>query len=330
MKEKTDIKFDDKFNDVAKGYIEYKRSLGFKVNIITQRNLKILLEFLYTENPSNPYEFTDDTVMKFCFQNTNIKPITIQRKQTLIRQFALYLNEIKGIRCYVYNGNQIKKDKDYLPHIYSVDEIYKIIETIDNMEYTSISIKRQIPKKISAIIRLIYGCGLRINEAATLKRSDVNLIDGTINIFGAKNNKVRCIPISKSLKESLIDYDKHLKRDFTNPYFFPQDDGYFSIESIRRLFKRAVIESGIDGRDSNGEIRIHCLRHTYCVHAMEKLINEGMDPYCTLPIISTYMGHSDLKSSEYYMRLTKHYFQEVLNYSKDDADRLFPEVKYDE
>lgn len=330
MKEKNDIVFEDKFKEIAQDYIRYKRSLGFKFNIVSQRNLNSLLKFLFEENPSNPYAFTEDTVMKFCFQNTNLKTITIQRKQTLIKQFALYLTEIKGIHCYVYNDQLIKKEKDYFPHIYSVDEIYKIIETIDNLVYTSVSIKRQIPEKMSALIRLVYGCGLRINEAASLKRANVNLIDGTIMLYGTKNNKSRYIPISKSLKESLMIYDKHLIRDLTNPYFFPQDDGYFSTETIRKLFKRAIIESGIDGKDSNGRIRVHCLRHTYCVHAMEKLINDGMDPYCTLPIISTYMGHSDLKSSEYYMRLTKHYYLEVLSYSKNDADRLFPEVNYNE
>lgn len=330
MIEKTDIIFDNEFNEIAQDYINYKRSLGFKVSPTSQRNIKGLLKFLFEENPSNPFAFTEEIVLKFCFQNVNLKAISIQRKQSLIRQFALYLIEIKGIHCYVYNGGLIKKEKDYFPHIYSIDEIYTVINAVDNLEYTPVSIKKQTPEKMSALIRLIYGCGLRINEAASLKRTNVNLTDGTITLFNAKNNKARCIPISNSLKNSLVSYDQHLIRDTTNPYFFPQDDGYISPDSIRRLFKKAVIDSGIDGTDSNGEIRVHCLRHTYCVHAMEKLISEGMDPYCTLPIISIYMGHSDLKSSEYYMRLTKHYFLEVLNYSKDDADKLFPEVKYSE
>lgn len=327
MKEKNDIVFEDIFKDIALDYINYKRTLGFKVGIGDQKNLNILLKFLFKENPDNPLEFTYDIVMKFCFQNKNIKAITIAHKQSLIRQFAIYLNEIKNINCYIFNEDLIKTKKDYFPHIYSVGEINKIIETIDNMKYTEISIKRQIPQKISAVIRLIYGCGLRINEAASLKCVDVNLIEGSITLSNTKNNKTRYIPLSKSVKESLINYDKCLLRNYDNPYFFPQDDGYFSTESIRKIFKNAVTIAGIDGKDSNGKIRVHCLRHTYCVHAMEKLINEGMDPYCTLPIISAYMGHSSLKSSEYYMRLTKHYFLEVLNYSKDDAEKLFPEVK---
>lgn len=270
MKEKTDIIFDDKFKDMAHDYINYKRSLGFKFNVIDQKNLKSLLEFLFKDNPSNPYEFNEDTVKKFCFQNKKAKPTTIAHKQTLVKHFALYLTEFKGVNCYVYNSDLIKREKDYYPHIYTVEEIYKIIKTIDDLEYTSASIKRNVPEKMSAVIRLIYGCGLRINEAASLRIENVNLTDGIITLHGVKNNRIRCVPVSKTLKESLINYDNNLKRDITNPYFFPQDDGYFSIETIRRLFKKAVNESGIDGKDSNGRIRVHCLRYTYCVHAIEK------------------------------------------------------------
>ena len=85
-------------------------------------------------------------------------------------------------------------------------------------------------------------------------------------------------------------------------------------------------EAGIDGRASNGQSRIHDLRHNFAIHSLENAINSGMDPYCSLPILSTYMGHKGIESTEIYLRLTKHYFINFLKYSKEDADMLFPEV----
>ena len=38
------------------------------------------------------------------------------------------------------------------------------------------------------------------------------------------------------------------------------------------------------------------------------------------------MGHKGIESTEIYLRLTKYYFVNFLNYSKKDADYLFPEV----
>ena len=74
------------------------------------------------------------------------------------------------------------------------------------------------------------------------------------------------------------------------------------------------------------ELRIHDLRHTYAVHALEFSISKGMDPYCSLPALSTYMGHKGIESTEYYLRLTKQYFVNVLNYTQEQADTIFPEV----
>ena len=48
-----------------------------------------------------------------------------------------------------------------------------------------------------------------------------------------------------------------------------------------------------------------------------------MDPYCSLPALSTYMGHKGIESTEYYLRLTKQYFVNVLNYTQEQADTIF-------
>jgi len=56
-------------------------------------------------------------------------------------------------------------------------------------------------------------------------------------------------------------------------------------------------------------------------------LDEGLDPYCSLPALSTYMGHKGSESTEYYLRLTKHYFITVLHYTQAQADIIFPEVE---
>lgn len=70
----------------------------------------------------------------------------------------------------------------------------------------------------------------------------------------------------------------------------------------------------------------HDLRHTFAVHSLEQSIDHGLDPYCSLPTLSTYMGHRGVESTEYYLRLTKHYFINVLHYTQAQADIIFPEV----
>ena len=56
------------------------------------------------------------------------------------------------------------------------------------------------------------------------------------------------------------------------------------------------------------------------------MVTNGMDPYCYLPVLSTYVGHKGVESTEIYLRLTKQYFLDVLKYGEKDADFIFPEV----
>ncbi|WP_406543439.1 hypothetical protein [Clostridium ljungdahlii] len=71
---------------------------------------------------------------------------------------------------------------------------------------------------------------------------------------------------------------------------------------------------------------MHDLRHTFSVHALEQMVSQGKDRYCALPILSTYLGHKGIESTEKYLRLTKQYFKDILQYSAEDAENIFPEV----
>ena len=144
--------------------------------------------------------------------------------------------------------------------------------------------------------------------------------------MNGKNNISRLVPLSESLRQYLSVYDSKIERK-GNPYFFPalHNERYSSL-TILNQFKRLEEKVGIS-RLSNGKFpRVHDLRHTFSVHALEQMICTGMDPYCSLPILSTYLGHKGVESTEKYLRLTKQYFIDILQFSHQDAEKIFPEV----
>ena len=59
-------------------------------------------------------------------------------------------------------------------------------------------------------------------------------------------------------------------------------------------------------------IRLHDLRHTFAVHSLAKMAEEGMDLYCSLPILSTYLGHQSLRATNNYVRLTSEMYPELI------------------
>jgi len=51
--------------------------------------------------------------------------------------------------------------------------------------------------------------------------------------------------------------------------------------------------------------RLHDLRHTYAVHRMLLWYEQRADLNAKLPLLATYLGHVNLSSSQYYLRLTE-------------------------
>ena len=76
--------------------------------------------------------------------------------------------------------------------------------------------------------------------------------------------------------------------------------------------------------------RLDFLRHSFAVHSLEKMISDGKDIYCALPILCTYLGHKGIESTEKYLRLTKESFSNIINATEHLYADVFPEVNSNE
>jgi integrase len=95
------------------------------------------------------------------------------------------------------------------------------------------------------------------------------------------------------------------------------------------MFKKFMKLAGIFPEGLVGP-RVHDIRHTYAVHALEKMINEGQDIYCTLPILSRFLGHRCIESTEKYLRLTKEAYSSIIDATTPLYIDVFPEVVHHE
>ncbi|WP_213050285.1 site-specific integrase [Serpentinicella alkaliphila] len=64
----------------------------------------------------------------------------------------------------------------------------------------------------------------------------------------------------------------------------------------------------------------------FFVHALEKMVDEGNDIYCSLPILSTYLGHRGLESTEKYLRLTIEAHASIIDTMTEYYNNAYPEV----
>ena len=135
MMDKDNVVFDSRYAEIAEEYITYKQSLGFSFGYNDKRHLNRLLKYLYSQgSKSNPLVFDENIVINYFKSETN-SPRTVHSKQSFIRQFAIFLNNVKGIEAYIYPQELIKTEKNYIPRIFSTDEIIRIFETCNHLKY---------------------------------------------------------------------------------------------------------------------------------------------------------------------------------------------------
>jgi integrase/recombinase XerD len=183
---------------------------------------------------------------------------------------------------------------------------------------------------LPALLRLLYGTGLRISEAISLKNKDINLDDNYLIVRDSKNGKERMTPISASLSEVFKEYVK-----YRNLMPLVQTDDSFFItlsgkncnrDHVSKWFRKILCSAGIS-RNDHGP-RLHDLRHTFSVHTLAMMAESGIDLYYSLPILSTYLGHQSLEATNGYVRLTSEMYPGLLKEVDLICLNVFPNTEF--
>ena len=108
-------------------------------------------------------------------------------------------------------------------------------------------------------------------------------------------------------------------------YFFPAPDGYrYSLSTMDSTFRGILYKAGIPYRGKGKGPRLHDLRHTFCVHSLQKLTANGQDPYAVLPILMTYVGHRSTHATSQYIHLSAESYPALLKRSEELFGKLIP------
>lgn len=169
------------------------------------------------------------------------------------------------------------KENQALPEILDADTTLRWLGSIAN------------PKHRLAL-SLAYGCGLRVSELTRLKVSEINFDRKTVHIRLGKGRKDRVVMLPATLIELIQTYLKAYRPE--NFLFESRQAGSpMTKRSFQVMFKSLLAKKGI--RLEGG---IHSLRHAFATHLLEG----GTD----LKVIQVLLGHSHLKTTERYVRVT--------------------------
>ena len=139
----------------------------------------------------------------------------------------------------------------------------------------------------TALLTLLYGAGLRVSEALSLKRGDVPLSE-TLTILG-KGRKERVIPVLGVVRDAIDDYAG--KIPFTGaptaPLFLSRRGNAMSPREAQALMQKLRGRLGLAERATP-----HALRHSFATH----LLQGGGD----LRSVQELLGHASLSTTQTY------------------------------
>lgn len=317
------------FKQLFLDFLDYKRGFGLKYEDSVEYTLRVINRQLNQYSLQEP-ALTKPMVEEIIEKRSHETYSTQDKRITYLRQFALFLCH-KGIEAYVYPDRSIhNKGSTFVPYIFSQEEISAIFEKADNLPPLVKYPKYHLIYPV--LLRMLYGCGLRLSEALCLRLQDVDLINGILFIDKSKRCKSRFVPMSASLIEVCKDYVKKMfSRTSGEEHFFPAPNGgRYSRGGVRHTILRIYAHAGIKKLSNGLYPRVHDLRHTQAVYALEKMQAEGMDLYCSIPILSAYLGHQGIRGTEKYLQLPYVKFNEVALAGNTLIPRMIPEVKWDE
>lgn len=173
----------------------------------------------------------------------------------------------------------------HLPEVLSVEEVENIIGSVDTGSWSGL--------RDRAILEVLYGCGLRVSEAVTLKITDIFFDEGFVRVRG-KGDKQRLVPFGEMAGEAVKAYLASRidpQDDATGETLFLNKFGRpLSRVHVFNMIKRQAMLAGI-----RKEISPHTFRHSFATHMVEN----GAD----LRVVQEMLGHESILTTEIYTHL---------------------------
>jgi integrase/recombinase XerD len=205
----------------------------------------------------------------------------------------------------------------FRPYIFSRTELVRLLLAIERTPLFD-------PLTMRTLLLFLYGTGVRLYEAISLRVSDIDFPNNLMSLHQPDGGRKRMLPIGRTLRNAL---DLHLQsnaqqRGTTDLVFVTRDGKCLRSHTLRYNFVRICARARIyQGHSYNPTPGMHDLRHTFAVHVLETWVREGKDVRQKLPVLSGYMGHALLKSTELYLRLVPDRFAEPLSKLQEPPNR---------
>lgn len=282
----------------AEDYLTMRRTLGFK---LTSQG-RLLLEFIDYCEQHQLDQVHADVALRWATNPANGGQDRVYhaRRLMVVRIFARHLaaidpaTEIPPTDVLPYHYRRVT------PHVFTTEQIDKLM----------VAAARLQPAMRAAtwhtLLGLLAVSGMRISEACNLNVDDIDEGSGAVRIVNSKFNKSRQVWLHPTTLEALADYRRQrqtLCPSSTTPALLINSCGRrLNAGNATHTFAELVNTAGIVARPGQRRPRLHDIRHSVAVWTLMDFYRDGGDVQARLPLLSTWLGHIDPKSTYWYLQ----------------------------
>lgn len=231
-----------------------------------------------------------------------LKASTIRREEIVLRELAEHARQFGWQAWAPPTLTRVKTPHRPPPYVFSDDEIRRLFHAIDTQPLSEMSNGALVDP---ALFRVFYATGMRLSEALNLELRDFDTARATIQVRDGKNHENRLIPVTGRLATTLESYiaAAHPHPEPAHKVFHTGAPSKPADKStVYNRFRRYLADADIP--HFPGGPHIHSLRHGFAVQNLRRWAADGADLMVMLPYLSAYMGHADLRGTQYYLQLT--------------------------
>jgi len=281
--------------DALERYIAMRRGFGHKLRC----EAYLLIRFVAHMERLGETIITSKLALEWVTKEAG--RLTWPGRLSAVRGFARHLSSTDP-RTEVPPRGILPHRRRRTPYIYSSQEIRTLIDAM----LTVHSAKGLHRWTFHCVFGLLAATGLRVGEALKLERDDVDLDAGVLTVRDSKFGKSRVVPIHSTTASVLADYVARRDAQWPTPrspaFFIGEQGRAMEYSAINLVFQTVSRQIGLrHPGDAYRGPRIHDLRHSYAVATLVRWYRAGEDVEQWLPVLSTYLGHSGIGCTYWYL-----------------------------
>ena len=281
-------------HDLVADYLRVRRSLGYKLD-----NAEYILgRFLAYLHEHDAHGVTVEHALGFATAPPAGTPRTQALRLSAIRCFARWAHcqdpdiEVPSARLLPARPTRVA------PYIYTGEEIQALLAAAGLLR----------PELRAATYRTLIGLmaatGIRTGEVVGLDIASLDQRGGTLTVRG-KYDKIRLLPLHSTVVDALTDYlqqrDRLLPAATCPALLISTKSTRLRPTIVQQTFRGLVHQAGLGPASSSCRPRLHDFRHAFAVSTMLDAYRSGADPAVVLPVLSTWLGHTEPRDTSGYL-----------------------------